>query len=596
MVHNVESILEETLPQLRKARELKLLKPNEIRTIVKKRRDHENLIRKRDATRQNFFRYAVFEKDVAELIQQRSNQRNMPLSESGPLVGQFKLQKARVYDRAVHRFPGDDKLWIHLAKDAIDDGAFKRASRIFAQAVSRCGGSSKVWLAAIAFHFDECSDPRTARVLAQRALRALSASVTLWMEYFRMELHYLTKLTARRFTIGFDVQKRDDNTDSSTQAKFEKNLSGTLHKSTSTGKSLEFWEGGVPIAVIKGAVSKAQLNELHLVEFYKIACGCPLVPATLLLEAVNIFHTSFPSCVVVECMKVGVVWDVTIANEKRDIAKRQSDVISGNTEDSKLVHASPRSSNNEQVAIKLENLVKQNVSELSDSRKRKALLLLLESFQQTVANLKHGNVDVVTLILSRVIRIMEKMDTEINGVQHITSQRGAWTLHALKSYYQRGGDELGVSYEDVYTAVKKECLVPFRSAEQDDVLCMYFAKDIDLSRVVTMCEGVFPLPPVSMACLLAASKAILRLMAVSNGVSSEKHADLVALVRKSFRKACQLPEGNSNVAFWIAYVDFERRIAQDAVESSAVSAKAMRTLSKTHHSMFLEELALQTLS
>lgn len=593
MVHNVESILEETLPQLRKAQELKLLKPNEIRTIVKKRRDHENLIRRRDATRQNFFRYAVFEKDVTELIQQRSNQRSTDPSESGPLVGQFKLQKARVYNRAVYRFPGDDKLWIHFAKDAINDGAFKRASRIFAQAVSRCGGSPQVWLAAIAFHFDECSDPRTARVLAQRALRALSASVILWIEYFRVELHYLTKLTARRFTIGFDVQKKDDSTDLPTQVKFEENISDTPH---TTGKSLAFWEGGVPIAVIKGAVSKAQLNEVHLVEFYKIACGCPLVPATLLIEAVNVFHASFPSCVVVECMKVGVVWDVTIANEKRDIAKRQCGVIPGNIEDSKLAHASSRSSNDEQVAIKLESLVKQNVSKLSDSCKRKALLLLLESFQQTVANLKHENVDAATLILSRVIRIIEKMDREINGVQDINSKNGAWTLHALKSYYRRGGDELGVSYEDVYTAVKKECLVPFRSAEQDDVLCMYFAKDIALSRVVTMCEEMFPLPPVSMACLLAASKAIIRLMAVSNDVSSEQHANLIALVRKFFRKACQLPEGDSNVAFWIAYVDFERRIAQDAVESSVVSAKAMRTLSKTHHSMFLEELALLTLS
>lgn len=599
MVHNVESILEETLPLLRKAEKLKLLTPREVRTIVKKRRDHEHLIRRRDATRQNFFRYAVFEKDVTGLIQQRSHESGLPYSEYGSLVGQCKLQKDRVYNRAAYRFPGDAKLWIHLAKDAIDDEEFKRASHIFAKAVSKCGGNPQVWLAAIGFHFDECVDPRTARVLAQRALRALPANATLWIEYFRMELHYLTKLTARRFAIGFDVQDPDDNNSEQTRDELEDGLSDTHNENNPAWKGLGLWEGGVPFAVLKGAVSKAPLNELHCVEIYKIACGCPLVPATLLLKMVEVFCSLFPACIVTESMKVGVVWDVATTTKNRNTARTENGInarMAGNSEDPGMSQASAGLSNDDQAATKLEDLVKQNNTKLSDSRKRKALLLLLESFQRTAANLKHANATAVVLILTRTIRLVEKTDAKVSVIQDLASQEGALTLQALKSYFRRGVDELGVSYEDIFTAVSKECLVPFRSAEQDGVLCMYFARDVDLSRVVTMCEKMFPLPPVSMPCLLAASKAILALMAVSSDVSAEKRTDLIALVRKNFRKACQLPEGKSNVAFWIAYIDFERRVAQDAAESSAVSTKAMRILNKLYHSRFLEELALQTLS
>lgn len=599
MVYNVESLLEETLPLLRRAQELKLLEHHEIQTIVKKRRDHEYLIRRRDATRQNFFRYAIFEKDVARLIQRRSRKRGTPLSEARPLIGQFRLQRARIYNRAVYRFPGDDKLWIHMAKDAIDEGAFKRASRIFAQAVSKCGGCPQIWLAAIGFHFDKCSDPRTARVLAQRALRALSANVSVWMEYFRMELYYLSKLTARRFTIGFDARDAAKDTSTENKKESEERVSDAPQGNNLNLGNVGFWEGGVPLAVIKGALSKTSLTDFHRAEFYKIASDCPLVPASVLIKLVDIFQTAFPSCVAVKCMKIGVVWDVAKADMNRNNARKQNGVVSGKTEKLEGFSTecpSERHSNDEQVALDLEDLIKQNIAELSNSHSREAVLLLLTGFEETISKMKFENADKVNQTLTRATKMIKKMDPNSSVVQDTVSKDRAWTLRTLKSYFQCGGDELDVSYEGVYNAVKKECLVPFRSSEQDDILCRYFAWDVDLSRVLTLCDEMLPMPPVSMACLFAASQAILRLMSDAEKVTPERRATLVALVRRLFRKASQLPDAKSNVSFWIVYIDFERRVVQNASEASTVNTKAMRTLDELYHDNFLEELAILTLT
>lgn len=599
MVQNVESLLEETLSQLQKAKELKLLNGQEVRGIIKKRRNYEHLIRREAATREHFLRYAVFEKELARFIRSRARRRKLERSKCNPLLGQLKLQVNRVYNRALQRFPGDDKLWIHVAKSAIEDGETKRASRIFSQAISRCGGCPRIWLAAINFHFEKCNNPRAARVLAQRALRAMPTSFDLWLEYFRMELFYLTKLTARRFVIGLDVDESSRNDAPGSQEDAEVVPPDLVGGASSNLECLEFWDGGVPLAVLKGALSKSHVNEFQCVQCYQVATECPLVPAKLLSGIVTIFEGAFPSSVIVKSMKLRAIWDVAKAENDREFTKLENNVTLAVAEESDTRHEERRSNLipcGQHCVKDITDLVRADTSWHDPPHVTRALQLLLETFGCAVDKVQRGYGDeLLQPLLQEVNTVKANGSLPDKGEKDKSSSEKIWDLNRLREYLMQGGDELGVSYEDVCSAVMKECLVPFRSGGQDEVLSMYFSKEVDVSRVVAMCKAMLSLPPITMKSMLAATKAILLLEANGDhyqGIETENSL----LVRKIFRKACQLPEAKTNINFWISYINFEQQIARDAPEASAVHAKALRTINSTNHNDFLESLMLHMLS
>lgn len=62
-----------------------------------------------------------------------------------------------------------------------------------------------VWIYAASWEFDHNLNAEAARALMQSGLRSCPTSEALWVEYLRMELTYLNKLSARRAALGEDV-------------------------------------------------------------------------------------------------------------------------------------------------------------------------------------------------------------------------------------------------------------------------------------------------------------------------------------------------------------------------------------------------------
>lgn len=202
MGDSVERSLEETISVLQAARRAKLLSVNEIKDVIRKRRNHEYAVSTPRATRDEFLKYAAFERELSLLLQKRADRRKIKKKKVQLMVGKTGARVNLVYSRAVKKFKGDEDLWIHYARHCVMSGSTRAASRVLAKALAFRGDSERIWLTAMSLHFDVSGDATGARSLAQRALRALPDSVQLWKEYFRLELLYLAKLIIRRVTIG----------------------------------------------------------------------------------------------------------------------------------------------------------------------------------------------------------------------------------------------------------------------------------------------------------------------------------------------------------------------------------------------------------
>ena len=61
-----------------------------------------------------------------------------------------------------------------------------------------------LWSYAAAWEFEHNGNAAAARMLMQRGLRMRPDSQQLWLEYFKLELHYAQKLVARRKVLGID--------------------------------------------------------------------------------------------------------------------------------------------------------------------------------------------------------------------------------------------------------------------------------------------------------------------------------------------------------------------------------------------------------
>lgn len=210
MSNNVERSLEETIVLLRKAKHLRLLNRAEIRDIVAERRHHEYTLLRRTATRQHFLSYAAFEHKLATKLETRAIASQMSKSRTSVLVGRSHARVNLIFSRAVKRFRGDADLWLRYVRHLLDNGSTRSAGKVLARALAFCASNENVWLAAISFHFDTCGDTRGARAIAQRALRAMPDSALVWLEYFRLELYYLARLTARRIATGSSLDGSED--------------------------------------------------------------------------------------------------------------------------------------------------------------------------------------------------------------------------------------------------------------------------------------------------------------------------------------------------------------------------------------------------
>uniref|UniRef100_A0A7S2ZXJ9 U3 small nucleolar RNA-associated protein 6 N-terminal domain-containing protein n=1 Tax=Rhodosorus marinus TaxID=101924 RepID=A0A7S2ZXJ9_9RHOD len=205
MADLVEKRLESLLPDLRLLMRAKLISVEELQSLVKKYRDMEQRILRQDATRRDYLRCVRHELNCELLLKTRFKRIGTKQKIRTKVKALSNRRIIHTYNRAVKRFKGDTELWMQYARHCVKSGSSRAAGKVFARALALHPMNEDLWLAAWSWEFEGNTNTKTARRLAQRSLRAIPKSRKLWLEYFRLEMVYLSKLSARRKALGIEA-------------------------------------------------------------------------------------------------------------------------------------------------------------------------------------------------------------------------------------------------------------------------------------------------------------------------------------------------------------------------------------------------------
>ena len=112
-----------------------------------------------------------------------------------------------VLDRATRKFHGDVCLWMQYIDYARKQKSHKKASQILTSVLRLHPTKPELWIYAASYAYDSLGDMTEARSYMQRGLRFCKNSKDLWLEYAKLEMLYLAKISARRKILGIDQSR-----------------------------------------------------------------------------------------------------------------------------------------------------------------------------------------------------------------------------------------------------------------------------------------------------------------------------------------------------------------------------------------------------
>lgn len=114
-----------------------------------------------------------------------------------------------ILERATRKFHGDVSLWLQYIEYARQQKAHKKLSQIFTNALRLHPTNAELWVYAAKYVLDDHADMTQARSYMQRGLRFCKSSRMLWIQYAKLEMIYITKISARRQILGLDQPQED---------------------------------------------------------------------------------------------------------------------------------------------------------------------------------------------------------------------------------------------------------------------------------------------------------------------------------------------------------------------------------------------------
>eukprot|EP00892_Ulva_mutabilis_P011884 jgi/Ulvmu1/9068/UM005_0161.1 len=203
MADTVRGIMEAQVPELEDYERRGYFSRGEISSIVQTRQKFEYSLRRRNAKKSDFLRYYDYEWRLEQLRQLRRKQRAIAGKRSLADYGIVRRIHF-IFDRATRKFKGDPGIWMSWLKFCKDSQSKRQVSKVITKALKLHPTAPYFWAYAAAWEFEGNANPASARQLLQSGLRNCPTKGSLWVEYFRMELMYANKVTARRKALGID--------------------------------------------------------------------------------------------------------------------------------------------------------------------------------------------------------------------------------------------------------------------------------------------------------------------------------------------------------------------------------------------------------
>lgn len=240
MADGVQATLDTMVPALRDLLSKGIFSETEIRSIVKRRRQYEYLLRRRQARKADYFRYIDDEVKLERLrsLRNRKLLARKAFEESEHRKGRTVESRAKeagssngdasivqhihfIYSRAIRKWRDDVSLHLEHARFAKKAKSFKQLSRIYTEALQVHPRNITLWIEAASYEYFGSSEGdggrpdsaaagsvANARVLLQRGLRVNPRSKDIWLQYFALEFHYIQKLRGRREILKLGLNKK----------------------------------------------------------------------------------------------------------------------------------------------------------------------------------------------------------------------------------------------------------------------------------------------------------------------------------------------------------------------------------------------------
>lgn len=209
MADVVQYRLERMIPELDDLEKRGLFSKQEIREIVKRRRDFEYCMKRPNPNKEDYLRYIEYEKQLEALRKLRKKEIVRRLKENNKRW-QFSLcDKASIgrilyiYGKLLSKHKGDLNLWFQYAEYCREQES-RQTREVLSKALSFHPNVPGLWIYAAAWEFEHNLNANAARALMLSGIRACPKSEILWLEYFRMELTFVNKLRARKIALGLD--------------------------------------------------------------------------------------------------------------------------------------------------------------------------------------------------------------------------------------------------------------------------------------------------------------------------------------------------------------------------------------------------------
>eukprot|EP00927_Polykrikos_kofoidii_P085530 TRINITY_DN9331_c0_g2_i1.p1 TRINITY_DN9331_c0_g2~~TRINITY_DN9331_c0_g2_i1.p1 ORF type:complete len:613 (-),score=117.32 TRINITY_DN9331_c0_g2_i1:165-2003(-) len=185
MADRVEEVMEAMVPELDDFRRKKIFNEDEIRHIVKRRRDFEYALLKPKVTPMDFLKAIRYEVALDTLRRHRSNElrwRKRTVSDGSGL-----RRMLVIFNRAVLKFKGNMRMWYQYIDFCLRSGSTNALSKVLLKCAKLHPKEVNVWLLA-ADRSLKCGQVKAARTLMLRGLRFSPRNAKLWGELFRLEV------------------------------------------------------------------------------------------------------------------------------------------------------------------------------------------------------------------------------------------------------------------------------------------------------------------------------------------------------------------------------------------------------------------------
>ena len=212
MADGVQFVMDRMASTFRQMEEHEVFTSQEVKSVMKKRTDFEYLLKRRQLTVGDFYKYLEYEVNLEKLLTLRCEKE---LSGGVKVAGKAKTRQdglrtlkgaaikhiCTIFDRGIRRFPDEFDLLMDYVNFLKERKSNSVLNEVFGRALALHPKHEDLWLQAAVHELDENNNVHAARVLLQTALRANKKSKKLWARYFDLELWNAAKIYQRQETL-----------------------------------------------------------------------------------------------------------------------------------------------------------------------------------------------------------------------------------------------------------------------------------------------------------------------------------------------------------------------------------------------------------